>query len=73
MRIKCDHSEIIYENNHKLTVTIIATVVYLDFISIKFNEDRNRTNVPNPAKRINQESGRSKLYPCNYNVIYMVS
>jgi len=70
MRIKCKHSEIIYEDDHKFTVTIVARVTYLDFVFIQFNADRIHTNVPNPAKRINQESCRTKLYPCNYNVIY---
>ena len=68
MKVKRKNSEIAYENDHKLTVTFIATVIYFDFISIQFNVDRNHTNVPYPAKRINQESGRSKLHPCNYNV-----
>ena len=70
MRIKCKLSEIVYENEHKFTVIIVARVTYLDFIFIQCYADRNHTKVPNPAKRLKQECGRSKLYPCNYNVIY---
>jgi hypothetical protein len=33
-----------------VTVTVTETVLYLDFASIKFNVDRNHTNVPNSAK-----------------------